>query len=700
MFYKRHVPAPKLHVNSGQDSKERSVNPAQSSNRPSDPSPRSLKKQKLSTKSPERPPALSDAQDETTTSSSQRSDSAESIPEKASAPPEARYENQKHGLTPIPQPHQVEAAPQVSISSALPQWIRNPIIAPALAQVPFEHYGEEGSLCGKLISNLSKRGFTNANGLQSAVLPMLLPKHADHQSYSGDICISAATGSGKTLAYVLPMVEALRSKAVTRLRGLILVPTRELVNQAREMLEMCSAGTGVKIGMATGSRSLKDEQTLLIQKDQRWDPSASKTEQEKRLDDDEDLMYFDFGSLLGPQEDFECWPGHVLEYSSKVDILICTPGRLVEHIRSTKGFHLNHVQWLVIDEADRLLAESFQDWVDSVIPRLEHVEPPALREQNFYKSFHLPLERVVRKVILSATMTRDISRLMSLRLKQPRLVTLQGPSNTESIDGESMDTSIQGEKIKLPRMLEEVAVAVADVEDKPLYLLQLLNELWAAKAEERHNSTNGDVMTQDLAVSADSLEVETDCKSADHSSGKLPQEKAGTLPGILVFTNSNESALRLARLMTILCPGMQIRPLTKSSSVKEGRATLRKFRKGEFSVVVATDLASRGLDIADLADVINYDMPSSLKSYVHRVGRTARAGKRGMAMTLVEHRQAKWFWNSIGRAEDVSRAQKVDRDDRGLRSGEQERQEYELALRVLEQEATGANLERANEEKA
>lgn len=700
MFYKRYVPAPKLHIGSEQESKERFAKPAQSSNEPSDPSPRSLKKQKLSTKVPVRPSILPDAQDETTASLTPASDNAESSPEKASSPPEARHGNQTHGLTPIPQPRQVEADPQVSISSALPQWIRNPIIAPALAQTPFEKFGEEGSLCGKLISNLSKRGFTNANGLQSAVLPILLPGHASQQNYSGDVCIAAATGSGKTLAYVLPMVEALRSKAVTRLRGLIIVPTRELVNQAREMLEMCSAGTGVKIGMATGSRSLKDEQTLLVQKGQRWDPSASKTDQEKRVGEDEDLMNFDFDSLLGPQDDFECWPGHVLEYSSKVDILICTPGRLVEHLRSTKGFDLDHVQWLVIDEADRLLAESFQDWVDSVIPRLEHIEPPSLREQNYHKSFHLPLERVVRKVILSATMTRDISRLMSLRLRQPRLVTLQGSSNTESIDGESMDTSIQGEKIELPRMLEEVAVAVADMEDKPLYLLQLLNELWAAKAEERHNGTKGDIAMQDLAVSADSLEVENDCKPANHSSGKLPQEKANTLPGILVFANSNESALRLARLMTILCPEKQIRPLTKSSSVKEGRATLRKFRKGEFSVVVATDLASRGLDIADLADVINYDMPSSLKSYVHRVGRTARAGKRGRAMTLVEHRQAKWFWTSIGRAEDVSRAQKVNRDDRGLRSGEQERQEYELALRVLEQEATGANLERANEEKA
>lgn len=708
-FYKRYIPPPKVAEAGGQTVRNSAVRPTEGSQKSPkrskkvrDPEIKISKKQEISNDLPTRPLTNPETTDKSTRLSAPTPDNAGRLTEAAILGPETGHAVEKHGLTPFPQLAGNGEEPRVSISSALPEWIRVPTIASSFIRTPFDKFRKEGSIGGKIVSNLLKRGFVDANGLQSSLLPMLLPGHQGPGRYYGDICISAATGSGKTLAYALPMVESLRSKAVTRLRGLIVVPTRELVTQARETLEMCSAGTGVKIGTAVGTRNLKDEQTLLIQKDQRWDPAACKAEREKEIDEDEELMNWDFDAVLGSQDNFECWPHHVLEYRSKIDIIICTPGRLVEHIKSTKGFHLNHVQWLVIDEADRLLAESFQDWVDIVIPSLEHLPPVGSQEQEFYKTFRMPCRRDMRKVVLSATMTRNVSKLMSLRLKHPRSVVLESSRTLDGNNSKPSEDLPHDEEFELPRMLQEVAVAVAELEDKPLYLLQVLRTFCQADVggQQKHNETmNGEAVLEGRVEPTDQSRSDGEYPSDVCSviSRAVPLQKEANFPGTLVFANSNEGALRLARLLAIMLPKQRIKALTKLPSGKDGRKTLRMFCKGELSVIVATDLASRGLDIPDLAHVINYDMPSSLKSYVHRVGRTARAGKEGRATTLVEHRQAKWFWKDIGRTNHVARAQKVVREDRGLRAEEHDRKEYEVALSILGQEAIGTSMGEDNE---
>ena len=710
-FYKRYVPPAKVPKPESQILKDSALKPPKGSHHSSkrkyqdlEPKVKSVKKQKSNKNLPKQPLTEPEKIDDSPRVSVPAPEKAEGSLKADIPQAETDHAVEKHGLTPLPQPAQAEEGPQVSTSSALPEWMRAPTIARASVAHPFEQFGNEGSMGGKVVSNLLKGGISDANGLQTAILPMLLAGHQGPERYVGDICISAATGSGKTLAYALPMVETLRSKAVTRLRGLIIVPTRELVTQARDTLEMCSAGTGLKIGTAVGNRNFKDEQTLLIQKSQRWDPRAYKAEQERVVHEDEELMNWDFDAILGPQDDFECLPDHILEYSSKVDVLICTPGRLVEHIKSTKGFNIHDVRWLIIDEADRLLDESFQDWVDIVIPRLEYLPPLDLLERQFYKTFHMPRQRDVRKVVLSATMTRDVSKLMSLRLKQPRLVVLEGYGKMADIDSMEGANSHQEERIELPQGLQEAAVAVVQAEDKPLYLLHLLKRACLTKAEQQPNddgNLDGDSMMKDLVEPTDELRSNGEHLSSDHSlisSGRFVLEKKARLLGTLIFANSNESALRLARLLAILLPKQKIKALTKSPGGKVGRKTLKMFHKRQLSVIVATDLASRGLDIPDLAHVINYDMPSSLKKYVHRVGRTARSGKDGRATTLVEHKQAKWFWNDIVRADNVIRFQKVAREDTGLQVEEQERKQYQDALNVLEQEAMGTKIGKEDEE--
>ena len=602
-----------------------------------------------------------------------------------------QMEIESHGLEPLPQPTEVQDLPKVSMSIALPEWLQSATHVSPASTVPFQSL----PINENAAFSLQEKGFEKAFAIQAAVLPMLLP---GPQDYSGDICISAATGSGKTLAYTLPMVESLREKPVTRLRGLIVVPTRELVSQVKETFDLCSGGSGLKIGTAMGSKTFKEEQAQLVEKGQKYDPEAYRAEQEKEIDEDEELMDWDFEKRFGPKDGFELLYNHVVEYNSRVDVLICTPGRLVEHIQSTAGFTLEHVQWLVIDEADRLLDESFQQWIDVVLPGLEYLPPLDPIQERFSNTFHLRHRREVRKIILSATMTRDISKLTALKLRRPRLVVLEGQAQEKPETQDRMETIEATERIELPTTLQEIGVKVPDANDKPLYLIQLLEskpEIGSEKASVKPIEPQRSSESEDT-----SLDESTSQSHSDR--GKVLRNDARTAPqpvapsathGTLIFTKTNEHATRLAHLLSLLRPawGPQIATLTKSSTSSSRQKALSAFRKRKLSILIASDRASRGLDIPDLTHVINYDMPSSLTSYVHRVGRTARAGKEGKAATLIADNEARWFWNEIARSEKVGRGKgkKVVRIDRKLEVEDEEREMYQEALEKLGEETRG-----------
>lgn len=602
-----------------------------------------------------------------------------------------------HGLEPLPQPAPVKEDRKVSAFSALPEWLQAPILASSADSVPFKDL----ALDGYMLTSLKNRGYVDAFAIQSAVLPMLLP---GPKKYSGDICVSAATGSGKTLAYVLPMIQSLQNRPVTRLRGLIVVPTRELVNQVRETLDLCSAGSELTIATAVGSKPLKEEQTTLVEKGQRYDPEAYKAEQEKEIDEDEELMDWDFDKKLQSKDDLGLFHNHVVEYTSKIDILISTPGRLVEHIQSTTGFTLEHLQWLVIDEADRLLDESFQQWVDVVLPGLEYLPPGDASHQPRPDVTRLFRRREVRKVILSATMTRDISKLMALNLRRPKLVILEGQNQkTADNDGDAASGD-EGGRVEVPATLQEYGVPISErgIQDKPLYLIELLesdSDPLIGKKKQRSPFPPKTFKRSERDGSTDSEDHPQDSDSDSSSKSDNPTDKPSiddkaSNHGTLVFTESNEQAVRLARLLTLLRPSWQIGTLTKSTAGTTGRKTLAAFRKRKLSILIASDRASRGLDIPDLAQVVNYDMPKSATSYVHRVGRTARAGKEGRATTLVLHNQGKWFWkdkSGIARSEMLARGpeKRVVRRNLVVDVSEEERKEYEKALETLGEEAKG-----------
>ncbi|KAI9797336.1 MAG: ATP-dependent RNA helicase dbp6 [Piccolia ochrophora] len=611
------------------------------------------------------------------------------------------------GLTPLPQPATTEGIKQPTFS-ALPSWLTTPTRASSTDLKPIDSF----ALTPKLVSMLKGKGFVKAFAVQSVVLPMLLPGPDQH---NGDICISAATGSGKTMAYVLPIVESIRARVITQLRVLIVVPTRELVAQAREVCDLCTIGTNLKVGTAVGSKTLKAEQELLIHRGQKYDPQGHEKWKSRNKKGDEDSEYDLTENDIDFEDHFEPSLGHVVEYTSKVDILICTPGRLVDHIRSTPGFSLDHVQWLVIDEADRLLSESYQGWVEVVTETLERqksFEELSADHKILYKlRLQIP-QKNVRKIVLSATMTRDIGKLSSLKLRKPKLVVVDNDDVNDQAEGARVEGR-NDEAFDLPPRLREWAIPVDEEAQKPLYLLQLLRTriLPATRSSDSSSeSSSAEESLSDSSLSSDSADNSTSTQSSSDGSGSpsapntsstkrstqtIPSDSAPDVlsasHSILIFTSSNASALRLARLLTHLHPPYSDRlaSLTSTTPTTTRRRTLRQFNSSRLTILIASELVARGMDIPKLAHIVNYDLPSDARGYLHRVGRTARAGRDGDAWSLVGGREARWFWRSIGRGPELRRS-----DDGKVKRvrvdvGEDLVDGYEEALRVLGEEVRG-----------
>lgn len=579
-------------------------------------------------------------------------------PEEAAEEQEGAEPVEAHGLEPLPQPEPVVQDTSKPTYEILPTWIANPIRVTPETKTSFEDLG----ISKEVVAKLETKGYENAFAVQTAVIPLLLPI-PDRQ---GDVVVSAATGSGKTLAYILPMVRDISQGVITRLRGVIVVPTRELVLQAKEVCETCAsvfAGPSkktVRVGISMGNKQFEHEQADLVEEEQRYDPAGHKEWLHAHFEQDIEVDLFD--NRPKPL------PGHVIDYVSKVDILICTPGRLVDHIMRTPGFSLDYVRWLVVDEADKLLAQTFQDWLPVVMPRLNTANKPGARD------FPGSNKSGVRKVVLSATMTRDLSLLNGLKLSRPKLVTLESSKEDEhSQEGQTEHV--------LPELLEESAIKTRDPSHKPLYLLDLLNgsllspmdgtdddvEMKDVGDEDTSSEESGSGSESSDTESSDSSDdSESDSEeSSDDSAGSPSVRKTRTPTSkklfdttVLIFTKSNETAIRLSRLLSLLSPSLAplIGTLTSTTRSSQRRKTLQAFTARKLRILVASDLVARGIDLANLDHVINYDMPTSVASYVHRVGRTARAGRSGKAWTLFTKTEAGWFWTAIaGKGESKSR---------------------------------------------
>lgn len=354
----------------------------------------------------------------------------------------------------------------------------------------FDHLG----LSPAILMAIKAAGYSDPTPIQEQAIPAAIEGR--------DILGIAQTGTGKTASFTLPMIERLsRGRAKARMpRSLILEPTRELAAQVSENFE--TYGQNHKLSMA-----------LLI-------GGVSFDEQERKLD-------------------------------RGVDVLIATPGRLIDHFERGKVM-LNGVQILVVDEADRMLDMGF-------IPDIERIVKmtPFTRQTLFF----------------SATMPKEIQQLTDQFLQNPKRVEVARPSSTTETVTQSL--------VKVP----------SEPKTKRESLRKLIAELGIKNA--------------------------------------------------IVFCNRKRDVSIVARSLSK--HGFNAAPLHGDLAQSIRMETLTKFRDGEVQLLVASDVAARGLDIPEVSHVFNYDVPTHAEDYVHRIGRTGRAGREGTAVTLVTRQDSKYL---------------------------------------------------------
>ena len=356
-----------------------------------------------------------------------------------------------------------------------------------------------------LIEGVRIRGFSATTPIQSAVIPIAME--------GNDLIACAATGTGKTAAFLLPILNRmLKARAAAPeergfTRVLILAPTRELAVQIADDVEGFTYHTDLTSIAVYG------------------------------------------GVEMGPQE---------RALKSGVDIVIATPGRLLDHMRS-KAVGFDKLDTLVLDEADRMMDMGF--WPD--VRRIVAALPDSAARQT---------------LLFSATMPDEVMRLADEVVRDAKYVQI-GPAG-----GPAKSITHTVETVPASQKTE-----------------------WLAKFLRR---THGPV---------------------------------------LVFVRTKSGAERLGRKLASF--GLKAAALHADRTQAQRTQAIEGFRSGRYRVLVATDVAARGLDIDGITHVVNYEVPSSRESYVHRVGRTGRADATGTALTLVspeEHRALQALQRSFG----------------------------------------------------
>lgn len=362
----------------------------------------------------------------------------------------------------------------------------DPFAKEEFAKSKFETFADL-KLSRPIMRAITQIGFEKPTPIQQRAIPIALT--------GKDICASAQTGSGKTAAFLLPILERLqfRSRRVQSTRVMIICPVRELATQCQSMLEQLSRFTDITCALAVGGLPLKAQ------------------EMELRL---------------------------------RPDVVICTPGRMIDHLRNSKSIHMDDLEILVLDEADRLLELGFTEEVMELVRMC-----PVARQT----------------MLFSATLTSKVDQLVSLSMKRP------------------------------------VRISTDPLFDMAKHLVQEFVRIRPNREDDREAIL--------LALCTRTFRTNT-----------------------IVFM---ETKIHAHRMMIIFgLAGIKAAELHGNLQQKERLEALQNFRDGSVDILLCTDVAARGIDVKGVHAVINYEMPKDITTYVHRVGRTARAGRNGRAVTL------------------------------------------------------------------
>ncbi len=336
-----------------------------------------------------------------------------------------------------------------------------------------------------LLSAIKELGYETPTTIQTRAIPLVLAKE--------DVFATAQTGTGKTAAFGLPMIQRLRATSADEnrlLRGIILSPTRELALQIHDDLKKYAKNMKLNIAVLVGGKDIEYQQRIL---------------------------------------------------KEGVDIVIATPGRLIEH--HANGLDLSNIEIFVLDEADRMLDMGFVKEIRKTHPLLPK------RHQT---------------LLFSATYSDKVRKLSKLILTKPQFIESSKKNST-------VDT------------INQIAYMV-DTDKKAALCAYLIG--------------------------------------------------SRNFRQVLVFTKTKKSADEL--VIELKKDGLKCGVIHGDKTQANRTKTLTQFKEGEFKVLVATDIASRGLDIEHLPYVINYELPGIPEDYVHRVGRTGRAGREGEAISLLD----------------------------------------------------------------
>ena len=377
-------------------------------------------------------------------------------------------------------PHPMNQITATTAETAAPQ-------AEALAPAPARF--DTLPLDPKLLRAIEVQGYAMMTPIQAKAIPVVLAGR--------DVMGAAQTGTGKTAAFSIPLLQkmlkhenASMSPARHPVRAVVLAPTRELADQVANNVKAYAKQTNLRVAVVVGGMDMK------------------------------------------PQ---------TAELKGGVEVLIATPGRLLDHIEA-KNCNLSQVEYVVLDEADRMLDIGF-------LPDLQRILS------------YLPKQR--QTLLFSATFSTEIKKLAQSYLQDPLLVEVARPNATAT-------------------NVEQRFYRVED-ENKRYVIRQILRDRGITQS--------------------------------------------------IVFVNSKLGAARLAR--SFERDGLRTSALHGDKSQDERLKALDAFKRGEVDLLVATDVAARGIDIAALPAVFNFDIPFNAEDYIHRIGRTGRAGASGLAVSLV-----------------------------------------------------------------
>ena len=341
---------------------------------------------------------------------------------------------------------------------------------------------DELNLSPEIMKALSKKGYERATPVQSGAIPYFMEGR--------DVIAKAPTGTGKTFAFGIPMVEHTDPEG-TDVTGLVLAPTRELAIQIQEELrDLCEFKEGVRTVVLYGGAPIEKQ---------------------------------------------------IKQLKNHPQIVVATPGRLMDHMKR-RTVRLDHVETVVLDEADRMLDMGFIRDVTRILDQIKS-----------------------RKNIgmFSATISREVMDISWVYQRDPVEITVQADQqNKPDIDQYRVEVD-RGAKAEL--------------------LLQLIEH--------------------------------------------------GGYERAIAFCNTKNMTDRLTGLLRM--GGVKCEAIHGDIQQSVREKTLQRFREGKLQVLVATDVAARGLDIDDVDAVFNYDVPDENEYYVHRIGRTGRAKRHGVAYTFV-----------------------------------------------------------------